>query len=307
MPDNPEAQPIDSHRLFLNSDPGYVDLATDTLFELCQSIKSKIRNRRGIFAADSRAMREIIECQTATKTRYAKSAFELSQARLISAIDHAEATTKLSRDLGHPIAIWTTARTTLEQCATIWWLLSAEIDYRQRIARVMRMRSADADNMEKFAEQTEREFLHMSSPVNRTRAEINKDRNKMSDLAKIMCIEQEANENMPRPTQLIENFVEPGTFNYRLLSTISHGRESAILELSLLGQASRLWSFNLYVDVYHACSLINYCVNWIAKAVWIYFEFTGWDYDDIYEHITNYYDQIGVSAESRFVMPDQSS
>ena len=127
-------------------------------------------------------MREIREGQTATKTRYAKSAFGLSQTRLINAIDHAEATTKLARDLGHPIAIWTTARATLEQCATIWWLLTPDIDYRRRAARVMRIRSADADNMEKFAEQIEREFHLISTQVNRTRSEINKERKKMLSL-----------------------------------------------------------------------------------------------------------------------------
>ncbi len=305
MSDNPGSEPMGSHRHIPNVDASDIELAADTLNAVCQSIKSKIRARRGIFAADSRAMREIREGQTATKTRYAQSAFELSQTRLISAIDHAEATTELVRDLGHPIAIWTTARAALEQCATIWWLLSPDIDYRRRAARVMRIRSADADNMEKFAEQTEREFPHMSSQVNRTRSEINKERKKMADLAKIMCIEQEANENMPGPTQLIEDFIEPGTFNYRLLSTISHGRESAILELSLLGQASRLWLFDQYVDLYHAWSLINSCINWIAKSVWVYFRLTGWNYEDINQLITHYYDDVGVSAESRFVIPEQ--
>ena len=303
MRDNPETQPIHSRRQIPNTDWSDIELATDTLYALCQSIKSKIRDRRGIFAADSRAIREIRECQMATKTRYAQSAFEFSQARLISAIDHAEATTKLSRNLEHPIAGWTTARAALEQCATMWWLLSPDIDYRQRIARVMRIRFADANNMVKFAKQTGEEFPDKAPQVSQTLQTINREIEFLSKLATSLDVVEEAKQNMLGPTKLIKDFIEPRTFNYRLLSTISHGRESAILELYLRGEVSRLWSFKLHVDLYHAWSLMNYCINWIAKAVWIYFLFAGWDYDGIYGLIKNYYDELRLDYESRFVIP----
>ena len=60
-----------------------VDTARETLYSTCNAIKTTIRSRRGIFAANSTAIRDKIQYP------YVGEAYESIQIRLISALDHA--------------------------------------------------------------------------------------------------------------------------------------------------------------------------------------------------------------------------
>lgn len=273
----------------------HIALASESLETMCTSITTTIRARRGIFAADSAAIRERIQCP------YVGEVYESIQIRLINVIDHGVALNRLIADCSSHITPWTVARAVLENCATMWWLTSPETgDWKIRATRAVRLDFYDIHNFLKFRAETIDAFPERDFDEDTLRSAESK-RNSLENLARELDVWDHAQKRMPNQTELVNDFIDQRSFNYRLLSSFAHGRESLIGELLLDGRVTRLWRLQLLPDNYHVWSLINATIYWVAKATWSYFRLTGWNYEDVYSVVRDYYDRIGVAEESRFV------
>ena len=113
-------------------------------------------------------------------------------------------------------------------------------------------------------------------------------------------------QRLPPMYTLFDQFVAGFTFEYNLLSSVSHGRESLIIELMLDGNVDRLWASKHSIDSYHMWSLINNTINWISKATWVYFDYCGWNFEYMTRFLEKYYESVGLAEESRFVPPHVS-
>ena len=208
---------------------------------------------------------------------------------------------KLLREPQLYVAPWTVARAILENCAVMWWLVSPEVtNWRTRALREMRLNLCDIDNFEKYRIETVTAFPDVDWSSETIETAI-KQKRRINRLATELNGLDDLRSGMPTQTILVRGFIEPRTFNYRALSSFAHGRESLIGELLLQGISTRLWRLEMSSDIYHVWSLINASINWIAKATWGYFNLTGWNYDDVYRIVSEYYDERGLADESRFV------
>ena len=104
-------------------------------------------------------------------------------------------------------------------------------------------------------------------------------------------------------TSLTDDFVGEMSFEYRMLSSVSHGREWALIEDFVDYDEMNPFSIKPNFDLYHVFSVVNYSINWIAKATWSWFIMSGWDFSGIATLLTRYYDKNGVLAKSRFIPP----
>ena len=278
-----------------------IDIATNALSNLCTDTVNTIEQTSGLPDQSSKAVSEMEKCN------FLAGFHALCQVRFIVAVDHARALQKSLLPPRQSIAPWTCARTMLEQCALIHWLLDPKIELEERVKRVMRIRLHDIDNHRMYRDKTNRQMPEGIPKFDPNPNMLALERT-IVELAPKLGVEQLGRplKRLPPMNKLVDQFVAGFTFEYNLLSSVSHGRESLIIELMLDGSVDRLWASKHTIDLYHMWSLINNTINWISKATWVYFDYCGWNFEYMTRFLEKYYESVGLAQESRFVPPHVS-
>ena len=269
---------------------------TSALKRLCIAVRNDFDVEPDPFRPGTRAIQEWQDC------RYVLKAWVFGRLHLVSAIDHALA---LERAIVEPclaITAHTCARVILEQCTITYWLLDPEVDWRERTYRVMKNRLHEISEFKKFHNHYKHGFAENSQERNLNQRVLEEE--EIEGLSKRLGLEDSLGDRRQLGmTSLTDEFVGEMSFEYRMLSSVSHGREWALIEEFVEYDEMKLFAIKPNFDLYHVFSVVNYSINWIAKATWSWFVMSGWDFSGIATLLTRDYDKNGVLAKSRFIPP----
>lgn len=275
----------------------HVLLATNMLKDLNNAIQSEFDNAPDPFRPGTRALDEWQHC------RYDLGAWVFGRLHLMSAVDHALA---LERCIVEPclaIAAHTNARAILEQCTIMHWLLDPEIDWKERARRIMKNRLYEIHVYKTFHNHYKHGLSEKSDAQELSQNVLNEEVDINSLAERLDLKDRLGSSTQLGMTRLTDDFAGEMSFEYRLLSSVSHGREWALIDEFVDYDKMKPFAIKTNFDLYHMFSVVNYSINWIAKATCSWFVMSGWDFSEFAEMLTGYYDRNGVLAKSRFIPP----
>ena len=204
-------------------------------------------------------------------------------------------------------APWTTARGVLEAASAAMWLLE-DVDAKTRMARSLSLRLQHLDDEAVYVRDAstrhpdvpgfvdalpniEARVEHLKKQAARLGIREKKDRR-----GRLIGF----GEGLLNITELAENQLgERETF--RLLSAVAHGRTWANLALGLRRlPAEGKIAVEQHLSEEAALFLIVSALDWFARPVWAYFEFSGWDLTRLADKFEQIYDQAGLVGTTRF-------
>ena len=264
---------------------------------LCDAIRSDFDTRPHEIKSGTLAYMDAVNC------RYVVKAWVFGRLHLMSAIDHAFALHRLTIDPCLPIAQYSCARVILEQCTLTYWLLDPSVDWRERTIRIVKDRRHEIHKYREFHDHYKHGTPEDSGARELPRNLLDEEADIIALMRKLGLESEIGNSAHLGMTRLTDEFVGEMSFDYRLLSSVSHGREWTLIEEFVEYDETNPFSIETSFDLYHSFSVVNYCVNWIAKANWSWYVTMGWDFGFVERLLTEYYVENGVLPKSRFVPP----
>ena len=258
---------------------------------------------------NSQMSEELASCSDSEHLKEAY--FSAQRAAFQKAVDHLDA---LSRALTPPILTyspWVSARCVLEQCSLAFWLADTNIDFNERICRILNTRLRSINDSLTWLRGVDNFSTEPSAEkIDGLRARIKHLRH----AARQFDISEKCNrkgrltgfgDGLPSWTNLAEVAFAAGN-SYRMLSGTSHGEfwTSSLSTTLIEGSedASRLMGPSFQRD--HALWIGIQVAEWFAKSSWRIFTVSGWDMKALAATLETSYTKIGFNTDSRFWRKD---
>lgn len=209
-----------------------------------------------------------------------------------------------------PIAGWCCIRSTLESCALAAWILDPNINYKQRIKRVLAFRFEGMNQQLKFAHAVpsyhefarsiDNEILETEeSAVDMGFSKVKDKHGKRIGIGQIM----------PSATELIDNTLSEAAA-YRILSSVSHGHTWAITRLCYISESkegSQSAIGGIPVNYVRKAIHVDRTI-WLgfigaralSRVVWYEFTLRGRAKQELKGLLERTFDHLRAPADSRF-------
>ena len=216
------------------------------------------------------------------------------------ALDHALGTSKCLKYPPTSHAAYACARTMIETCSTLHWLLETGENTvtKDRFARVLELYSRDVWNERKFD-------LHVLESTGKTEKEIRDSSEQRVEgaiaIADLLSISHKRKDRENRPifatlmdaTARVGTYVEDADLDYRLYSRIMHCETPAVAETWLVHPDP----FNPGELLYNpelALRLVKSLSTWVARAGRALYSYCGHDLNEMDRRIQSYTSRLRI-------------
>ena len=241
---------------------------------------------------NSQRARELGNC---AGSQHIKAAYNRAQSLIFHvAADHTDAA---GRALTSPLLTyspWASARCVLEACSLAYWLAHTDVDYKERMSRMLNVRLKSIKDGLSYMRAVKASAEHIDEQEYRIehlrRAARQFDvPEKCSKKGKFLGF----GNGLPPYADLADIAFNAGDL-YRLLSGATHS-EFWTHPLSLEvkeGPKSNMKMIRPDIEERHALWLGMLIIEWFSKAAWMLFKLFGWDMKKLAATLEGWYDQI---------------
>lgn len=228
------------------------------------------------------------------------------------AVDHIDA---ISRELTPPILTyspWLSARCVLEQCSLAYWLSDTDIDFEDRLCRILNIRLRSVRDSKTWMR------LAKNSAGESSTEEVKRLNDRIGHMRQV-AMESGVSEKCSKKGELLGfgNGLPSWTSlarvafdaeeSYRFLSGTAHGEfwtsslSTKVAEGDFEYAGRRL---SPSIEAHSALWIGVYVTEWFAKTSWEIFSLAGWDMKALAATLEDAYNNMAINPETRFWRKD---